>query len=212
MPSGYVVSSFVRKTAGSACGLSVVVQSSSTLPEELETRCHAWLDIFRNELENMPAETIAMEAAAVVAQLLERNMVFRDEVGRAWGSIVSTNGIGSIYNKPPFHRLLKIAQALTCEGFENDDSELLRRSAADGVKFKSPDELKENVLSLFDTYFKVGSASRRVISARVYGIKGIDEFESNVGKPGVLSSYDEIRQLKQFLPHYPTAPFWIEKR
>ena len=39
--------------------------------------------------------------------------------------------------------------------------------------------------------------------------KAQKEFDNNVGKPGVLSNYDDSRHVKQFLASYPTAPYWI---
>jgi len=72
--------------------------------------------------------------------------------------------------------------------------------------------LKEQVLQLWDKYFAVDAPERRAISARVYGHKAKKDYEANVGKPGFLSSYDEIRQVKQFLSQWPTAPYWIQRQ
>jgi len=110
---GYIVSAFTRKTSGSAMGLSVVVQGSSSKPDEVEDRIENWLENFRNELAAMSADDVAKEAAAVVAMLLERNIRLGDEVATAWGSIVSTSSLGSIYNKPPFDWHTQLAEALT---------------------------------------------------------------------------------------------------
>ena len=58
---GYIVSAFKQRTSGSAHGLSVIVQSSTTLPSALEERCEAWMITFRKDLEEMSADSIAME-------------------------------------------------------------------------------------------------------------------------------------------------------
>jgi insulysin len=87
---GYIVSAFTRKTAGSAWGLSVVVQSSSASPKILEERIDAWLKTFRQELEEMPAEMIAMEVSGIVSQLLEENTKLAQEVGSFWSEIAAT--------------------------------------------------------------------------------------------------------------------------
>jgi len=202
---GYIVSSFTRKTAGSALGFSVVVQSSTTLPAEIEKRIEAWLKTFREELELMPAEDLAKEAMALVAQLLERNMRLSDEVATTWGSIVSTSVIGSLYNKPSFDRHLKLAETLSVEGMD-----MSSQTASFKTK-KTPEELKKKVLELWDKYYSVDSPERRVISARVYGQKAKEVYELNVGKPGFLSSYDEVKQVKQFLEQHATAPYWITR-
>ena len=204
---GYIVSSFTRKTSGSAMGLSVLVQSSTTKPEELEARIENWLVMFREELEAMPAEEIANEAAAVVAMLLERNMRLSDEVSTAWGSIVSTTSLGHLYNKPPFERHVKLAEVLTVSDVEIEDEDIETTKAT-----KTKEQLKEQVLQLWDKYFAADSPERRAISARVYGHKAREDYEANIGKPGILSSYDETRQLKQFLAQWPVAPYWIERK
>lgn len=201
---GYIVSASTRKTAGGVVGFSVVVQSSTTLPQELEARCEAWLENFRKELEAMPADDIAQEGASVVAQLLERNMRFSDEVGTAWGSIVSTSFVGSIYNVPPFDRHKKLAEELYVDGI---GMKLERVNAST----QSAEEFKAKVLKLWDRYFNVKNPERRVISTRVYGYSQRGEYEKNIGKTGILSSYDEVRQVKQFLDQYPIAPYWISK-
>ena len=56
------------------------MQSSTFLPAYLEERCQNWLETFREDLSLMSAESMKMEATAVVAQLTERNIRFRDEV------------------------------------------------------------------------------------------------------------------------------------
>merc|ERR1711957_1099883 len=138
---------------------------------------------------------IAMEAAAVAAQLLERNMRFRDEVLSAWGEIRAVSGLGSMYNTPQFNRHEKLAAILTVE--EKNQ--------------KTAEDLKKQVLELWDKFFAPEAPERRALSSRVYCEKSRNEFDNNVDKPGYLSSYDEVRQLKQFLPQFPTAPYFIKK-
>jgi hypothetical protein len=205
---GYIVSAFTRKTAGSAMGFSVLVQSSTKKPQELEERIENWLALFREELASMPAEDIAKEAAAVVASLLERNMRLSDEVGTAWGSIVSAVSLGSSYNKPPFERHAKLAEILTVEGNGTDEDGSEKSS---NKNMMTKDELKSQVLKLWDRYFAADAPERRAVAARVYGHKAQTDYEANIGKPGYLSSYEDVRQLKQFLAQWPTAPYWIEK-
>ena len=77
---------------------------------------------------------------------------------------------------------------------------------------QTPEELKQKVLEMWDRYFAAGAPERKAISARVYGRKAIDEYNQNVGKCGYLSSYDDVRQLKQFFSQYPTAPYWIARK
>jgi len=198
---GYIVSAFKQRTSGSAHGLSVIVQSSTTLPSALEERCEAWMITFRKDLEEMSADSIAMEAAGVVARLLERNMRLSDEVSTAWGEIASSRNLGSNYRNPDFQRRQKISEFLTVS--DSDDK------AIDNSK--TANELKQEVLAFWDKYFFVDAPERRAISVRVYGHKGKDNFEKNIGKPRILSTYDEVRQLKQFLSVWPTAPYWINR-
>ena len=206
---GYIVSAFTRKTSGSAMGLSVLVQSSSTKPVDLEEKMENWIALFREELDAMPAQEIANEAAAVVAQLLERNMRFGDEVAVTWGNVVSTTALGNLYNIPPFERSLRLAQALMVDdGTEVENVE----SDSSIVPRKTPDELKSLVLALWDKHIAADAPERRAMSTRVYGHKAKEDYESNVGKPGYLSSYNDARQLKQFLGQWPTAPYWIQKQ
>jgi Secreted/periplasmic Zn-dependent peptidases, insulinase-like len=127
----------------------VLVQSSTKKPQELEERIENWLALFRKELASMPAEDMAKEAAAVVASLLERNMRLSDEVGTAWGSIVSAVSLGSFYNKPPFERHAKLAEILTVE--DNDAHDESETSSNKHVMTK--EELKSQVLDLWDRYF-----------------------------------------------------------
>jgi len=206
---GYIVSAFTKSTGGGGLGLAVVVQSSSTLPIDVENRIEGWLKQFRDELEAMPAERIAMEAAAVAAQLLERNMRFGDEVLSAWGEIRAVSGLGSMYNTPQFNRHEKLAAILTVE--EKNLSEEDGATNFEVKNQKTAEDLKKQVLELWDKFFAPEAPERRALSSRVYCEKSRNEFDNNVDKPGYLSSYDEVRQLKQFLPQFPTAPYFIKK-
>jgi len=205
---GYIVSAFSRKTSGSAVGISIVVQSSTTTPVELESRIEAWLEMFREELADMPASDIGNEAAAIVAQLLERNMKLGDEIATSWGSIVSTTTLGS-FNKPPFDRNQLLADVLSVEGADIEDTAI---GEPDRKKTrKTASELKEQVLAMFDRYLAAGAEERRAIVVRVYGQKAQSEYEENIGNPGYLSSYGDVKDVKQFMSVWPTAPYWIKK-
>ena len=95
-------------------------------------------------------------------------------------------------------RVEKLADILT---LEKDDS-----ATTDTRVFKTAAELKKRVLELYDEYFM--SSDRRGVSSRVYNRKSKDLFDKNVGKPGIISSYDDARKIKQHLLAYPTAPYW----
>jgi insulysin len=194
---GYIVSAFVKKTAGGGNAFAVLVQSSSTLPAALEERCEAWLTQFRQELEEMPEERITMEASAVVAQLLERDQKLGDEVSSAWGEILATEGLPKNSRQPKFDRLQTLAKYLTVGGKDGNGKDVTAAS------------LKANMISFFDKYLDANSPERRAMCARVYCQKAKAQFDENVGKPGVLSNYDDSRHVKQFLSAYPTAPYWV---
>jgi insulysin len=208
---GYIAGAFTRKTAGGSIGLSVMVQSSTTLPADLEERCEAWVTQFREELESMKAGDLANEALAIIASLLERNMKFSDEVSNAWSNIVSTSVLGTQYNAPPFYKYERLAKELVLKGMDIEavggDSSLFPESER-----LTPEQLKQKVLQMWDRYFAIDAPERKAISARVYERKATDEYNKNIGKPGYLSSYDDVRQLKQFLSQYPTAPYWIMRK
>lgn len=205
---GYIVSSYVRKSTGGAWALSVVVQSSVSTPIVLEERCEAWLKLFRTEIEEMSPEALAKEAEAVVGQLLERDTKLSQEVSRVWGEILNTEGLPEPMRTPCFDRLDFVADELVVsdEDDEDDEEDLFYMN---GKKRKSAAELKQRTLEFFDKYFPVGAPERRALSARVYNQKDRAEFDANKGKPGVLSSYEEIRNLKQYLGTYPLAPYWL---
>lgn len=195
---GYIVSAFVKKIGGGGNAFCVLVQSSNTLPPQLEERCLRWVEQFRQEMEEMPDERFAMEAVAVKANLLEKDIKLSEEISSVWGEILSTVPHSEHYKNPVFDRVEKFADVLTLDEPEDD--------GADTRVFKSAAELKKRVLEFYDEY--IMSPERRAVSARVYNRKAKDVFDQNVGKPGVISSYDDARKLKQQLSSYPTAPYW----
>jgi hypothetical protein len=188
---GYIVSAFAKKSSGGGNAFCVLVQSSNTLPAALEERCLSWVKQFRQELEDMPEERFATEAAAVKASLLEKDINFSEEINSVWGEILSTVPHSEHFKNPVFDRVEKFADVLTLDGKSSP------ATAAD---------LKTMVLAFYDKYFM--SPERRAVSSRVYNRKAKDAFDQNVGKPGVLSSYADTRKLKQHLASFPTAPYW----
>jgi insulysin len=197
---GYIVSAFARRTAGSTWGMSVVVQSSVALPEVLEERIEEWLLQFRQELADMSPESIATEASAVVAQLLESETKLSQEVNGFWGEILSTEGLSDRLRTPSFDRLHRLVDELTV----SDESS---SEPGDG-KLQSAQELKDRVISFFDKHVAAASPSRRVMSTRVYNHTAKAEYESALNEPGVLSTFEDMRHFKQYLSSWPTAPYW----
>mmetsp|Transcript_32998 Transcript_32998/g.49849 ORF Transcript_32998/g.49849 Transcript_32998/m.49849 type:complete len:1160 (+) Transcript_32998:129-3608(+) len=183
---GYIVSAYVRKVTGGAWTLVIVLQSSVALPSVLEERSEAWLAQFREELDDLSTEQLAQETAAVVAQLLERDTKLSQEVQWQWGEIISTETQPSS-TLPSFDRVNKIA---------------------DQLKNKGMVQLKQELLSLFDTYFAVDAPERRALSTRIYNSKSRAEFDANRDKANVISNYNGIQQLKSCLGTYPNAPYW----
>jgi secreted Zn-dependent insulinase-like peptidase len=199
---GYIVSASTRTTAGSSWGLTVIVQSSSASPKTLEERIEAWMKVFRQELEEMPAETIAMEANGMVGQLLEENTKLSQEVGTAWSEIAATETRHEKMATPAFDRYQKLADELmvtTNEGAEKTVNGNIR---------KTPDAMKQRVLEFFDRFYAADASERRVLSSRVYNHASKAEYESSLTDPGVLSSYSDIRYLKEFMSSWPTASYW----
>lgn len=194
---GYIVSAFGKKTAGNGNAFSVLVQSSNTLPAALEERCLRWVEQFRQEMEEMPPERFAMEAAAVRANLLEKDIKLSEEISSVWGEILMTVPHSEHFKNPVFDRVEKFADILKLDGENNDSSLPYIKSAA---------ELKDKVLQFYDKYFM--SSERRAVSSRVYNRKAKDIFDADVGKPGVISSSSDARKLKQHLASLPTAPYW----
>lgn len=186
---GYIVSAYAKKMTGGSWGLSVIVQSSVASPTVLEARSLAWLQMFRGELAAMSEEILATEASSVVAQLLERDTKLSQEVVRAWGEILLTETLPQSMRTPAFNRVQRIAQELL-------------------VGSGSIRSLKEDMLSFFDKYLSEQSSERRVISARVYNRAGTEEYNQNVGKPGIVSSYEEIQGIKHHLGTWPITPYW----
>lgn len=200
---GYIVSSYTKKITGGGNAFCVIVQSSSTSPPDIEERCMRWVEQFRQELEEMSPERIAMEASAVKANLLEKDIKLSEEIGSVWGEILSTGPHSDHFKTPVFDRLERFAEVLTIDsGTTEISSDSSIRTAGD---------LKKSVTEFYDKYFMPTSPERRLVSSRVYNQKGKDTFEANKGKPGYLSSYSDARKLKQFLSTFPTAPYWGAK-
>lgn len=205
---GYIVSAFVKKTTGGGKGFCVIVQSSNTLPPQIEERCLRWVEQFRAEMEEMPPERFAQEAAAVKANLLEKDIKLSEEIGSVWGEILSTVPHSEHFKEPVFDRVAKFAGMFTLEDDTSDASEV-NGEPKDGSlnKFKSAADLKKRTLEFYDKFF-MDKENRRAVSSRVYNRKAKHLFDENVGKPGVISSYDDARKMKQQLMTLPTAPYF----
>jgi len=213
---GYIVSCFLKSTAGGAIALCVDIQSATTLPEVLEERFEAWLVLFREELEMMTPEVIAMEAEAVIAGMQERDQTLSQEISRYWGEILGTQEyVGKKFSEPDFDRIDKLAGVLMCDNsasmstpskYDGDSSE--KSKPISQPSKKTALDLKHQIIDIFDKYLAISSQDRRVLSARVYGHTSKEMFENNIGKPGFLSSYDDVRQFKQYLSSWPNAPYW----
>lgn len=200
---GYIVSAFTRKTAGAAWGFTVVVQSSTASPNTLEERIENWLELFRKELEEMPAEMIAMEANGMVAQLLEEDTKLSQEVSSVWGEIVTTETRNEKFSSPAFDRLDHLADELILGDSESDLD-----TTINGNVRKTPEMLKRRVIEFVDQYISKNAPERRLISSRVFSQAYKGEYESSLNEDGVLSSFSEMRYLKAFLSTWPIAPYW----
>jgi Peptidase M16 inactive domain len=199
---GYIVSVYTRKTAGGVWGLTMVVQSSSKTPDYLEQRIEEWLKTFRQELKDMTPEAMAMEARAVVVQLLEEDTKLSQEVGTWWNEIVATQTNHERMTTPAFDRLERLADEL------NPTMEGLSETTKNGSKRKSPQELKERLLNLFDQFCARDAPERRAVSSRVFCQASKAEYEESQKQPGVLSTYSDMRFLKEYLSTWPVAPYW----
>mmetsp|Transcript_34158 Transcript_34158/g.71910 ORF Transcript_34158/g.71910 Transcript_34158/m.71910 type:complete len:1204 (-) Transcript_34158:110-3721(-) len=200
---GYIVSAFVKKSTGGGNAFCVLVQSSNTLPPALEERCLKWVEQFRQEMEEMPEERFAMEAAAVRANLLEKDIKLSEEISSVWGEILMTVSHSEHFKNPVFDRVENFADVLTLDGNNGGGD---RDDSKPGSSIKTAADLKKKALEFYDRYFM--SPERRAVSSRVYNRKAKDIFDRNVGKPGVISSYDDARKVKQHLSALPTAPYW----
>jgi len=199
---GYIVSVYTRKTAGGTWGLTVVVQSSSKSPKYLEERIEAWLETFRTELEDKSTEAYATEARGVVVQLLEEDTKLSSEVGTWWSEISGTEINHERMSKPAFDRLEKLADEL------NPIANNVSNTTLCGSQRKSPKELKERVMDIFNQFCMSDSPDRRVLSSRVFSHASKAEYEESLREPGVLSSYSDMQYLKEFLPTWPKVPYW----
>mmetsp|Transcript_4301 Transcript_4301/g.9388 ORF Transcript_4301/g.9388 Transcript_4301/m.9388 type:complete len:508 (+) Transcript_4301:2-1525(+) len=203
---GYIVSVYTRKTAGGTWGLTVVVQSSSKSPKYLEERIEAWLRTFRKELKDKSPDTFATEARGVVVQLMEENTKLASEVGTWWNEISATQTNHEKITTPAFDRLEKLADEL------NPIMDDLSPTTLNGSQRKSPTELKDRVVGLFDQFCASDSSDRRVVSSRVFSHAYKSEYEESLTEPGVLSSYSDMRYLKEFLSTWPVVPYWRIKK
>jgi len=199
---GYIVSVYTRKTAGGTWGLTVVVQSSSKSPKYLEERIEAWIKTFGEELEEKSPDTFATEARGVVVQLQEEDTKLSSEVGSWWNEISATEINHERISRPAFDRLEKLADEL------NPIADGLSHTTIIGSKRKSPKDLKERVISLFNQFSAFDSPERRVMSSRVFSHGSKEEYEETLTEPGVLSSYSDMRYLKEFLSTWPVVPYW----
>lgn len=199
---GYIVSAFTRKVAGGGWGLTVVVQSSTVSPVELEARIEEWLKLYRQELAEMDPELMAMEAQGVVSQLREGDTKLSQEVSSVWNEITATEANNERMTTPAFDRLERLADELV---LKKDGS---AANTLNGNPRKNASELKDRVLQVFDQVYAVDAPQRRAISARVFSQNSKEEYHATLNKPGVLSSYSDMRYLKEFLSTWPVAPYW----
>jgi insulysin len=202
---GYIASAQARRTAGGAWGMSIVVQSSVALPDVLEERCEAWIETFRNELAAMSPEEYAQEASSVIAQLLENETTLSQEVDRVWTEILSTEMLTDTERTPVFDRYLKIAQEL----YLVDDIQGTNDSSSDVSNRKTPQQLKDRIIEFFDQYIRITSPQRRAMSSRVFSHNAKEQYEQSMHQPGILSSYSDMRYMKQYLGTYSTIPYWF---
>jgi hypothetical protein len=199
---GYIVSASASKSAGGAWGLTVIVQSSNTSPKVLEERIEVWLKTFRQELHDMSPQSIAMEAQGVVAQLMEDNTKLSQEVGSAWIDIVVTETCSEGMATPAFDRLDRLADELVLR------TEGSSENTINGNVRKSPEDLKQRILDFFDEFYAVEAPQRRAMSSRVFNHASRAEYEASLNEPGVLSTFSDMRYLKEFLSAWPLAPYW----
>jgi len=192
---GYSVSVHARKTAGSAWSLCIVVQGDAVLPEQMEQRIEEWIMQFRSELERMEVAAVAQEASAVVSQLLEDNSKMSLEVGQCWGAILSTERLPKRMKSPVFDRLKRLASSITVG---NSDS---RGDVISG------ESLKAKLLQLVNRSMAASSSDRRALCTHFYSQNNKAAYESALGMPGVLSSYADMREMKQHLSTMPNVPY-----
>ena len=161
--------------------MSVVVQGNSKTPPELQERIEAWLSTFRTELISMDPEEMADEAAAVAAQLTEKDTKLSHSVGRMWGEISNRECSGMPIKWDRYECIAGV----------------LKGKIEDGT-------LKETILGAWDDWFE-GDDRRRAMSAWIWGSGRTADFEKWKGERGVLSSSDEVYNLKQRLPSFPNG-------
>ena len=209
---GYIVSAYTRKTSGGAWGLTVVVQSSNSPPEKLQERIEAWILTFRKEIEEMSPNHIAMEASGVVSQLLEGNTKLGQEIAASWNEILSSQSHNNDrMTGPAFDRMERLADELILlDPNDADDGpgSSLSATTMAGNKRKTAQELKDALLELFDRHLMLDGPERRAMISRVYNQDNQEAYDAALKEPGVLSTYEEMRHLKDFLLSYPVAPYW----
>lgn len=200
---GYIVSAYTRKVAGGGWGLTIVVQSSVASPVVLEERIEEWLKLFRKELEEMDPQLIAEEAQGIVAQYREGNTKLSQEVSSAWNEISGSEGCNERMTTPVFDRLDRLADELVLKSDSTTSATTLN-----GNPRKDANDLKKRIIEFFDETYAVDAPQRRLISTRVFSQNSKEEYEATLKQPGVLSSYSDMRYLKDFLSTWPVAPYW----
>jgi secreted Zn-dependent insulinase-like peptidase len=168
----------------------------------LEERIEAWLKTFRQELEDKTPEEFAEEARGVVVQLKEEDTKLSSEVGSWWNSIAATEIVHERMSTPAFDRLERLADEL------NPKASGLSDITMNGSRRKSPEELKERINSIFDEFFAADAPARRAMSSRVFNHESRAEYEESLTEPGVLSTFSDMRYLKDFLSTWPVVPYW----
>lgn len=150
----------------------------------------------------MDPDLMAMEARAVVVQLLEDDTKLSQEVGSWWNEITATETNHENMTTPAFDRIERLADEL------NPSSPGLKDVTLIGNRRKTPAELKARVLEFFDRYYAADSPERRIMSSRVFSQSARDEYEQSLSKRNVFSSYSDMRFLKQHLSTWPVVPYW----
>ena len=105
-------------------------------------------------------------------------------------------------NSPAFDRLERLADEMNPEGSGLSDITM------NGSRRKSPKELKDRVLNIFDQFLVSNAPDRRVMSSRVFNHASRSEYEESLKEPRLLSSCSDMRFLKDFLSTWPVMPHW----
>lgn len=134
-----------------------------------------------------------MEARSVVVQLMEQDTNLSQEASARWTEIVATQTNHERMTTPAFDQFERLADELP--------------TTKNGSKRRSPKELKERMLNFFEHFFGQDAPERRALSSRVFCHSLKEEYEEAQRKPGVLSTFSDMRYLKKFLSTYPVAPY-----